>query len=81
MLGSGSAGMGAETMGELKKNPAEENGWLKDGVGDGSCISCMLMLAHIGVLLESVEHEVTLGLDGSMRQESTGAGTAGEGVD
>jgi hypothetical protein len=68
-------------MGELKKNPAEEKGWLNDGVGDGSCTSCMVMLAHIGVLLESADVDVTLGLDGSTRQDSTGAGTAGEGVD
>jgi hypothetical protein len=41
----------------------------------------MLILAHTGVPLESAEVDVTLGLEGSTRQDSTGAGTAGEGVD
>lgn len=39
----------------------------------------MAMLAHIGV--ESAEVDVTLGLEGSTRQASTGAVNAGEGVD
>src|SRR4051812_5691784 len=54
--------------------PAVEYGWLKDGVGDGSCTSAMLMLAQMEALLESADDAVTLGLEGSTRHESTGAG-------
>lgn len=35
----------------------------------------------MGVLPESAELEVTLGLEGNTRHESTGAGNPGEGVD
>jgi len=49
-----------------------EYGWLKDGAGDGNCISLIPILAHNEILLSGVD--VELGLDGNTLQDSTGAG-------
>jgi hypothetical protein len=61
--------MGAVTGGELQKKPAVEWGWVKAGVGDKSL---MVIGAQMGLVFESAD-DVTLGLEGSTRHESTAA--------
>jgi hypothetical protein len=73
-LGSGRAGMGAVACGGLQYWLDVLNGWLKDGVGDGSCMSLRpKVLQNVGWGSLQVVM-VGLGVDGTTLQDSTGAG-------
>ena len=77
MLGKGTAGIGAKHSGELYCiDGAEVNtGWLKDGVGDGSCT--LLKLTSGQKTLEPLSLQLVAvgeGVDGRTLHESTGAG-------